>query len=30
MNTKEMFESLGYEYYETEYSILYIANCEVV
>lgn len=27
---KEMFEALGYEYYETEYSILYMANCEVV
>lgn len=29
MNAKEMFEALGYEYYETEYSILYIANCDM-
>lgn len=29
MNAREMFEALGYEYYETEYSILYIANCDM-
>ena len=29
MNAKEMFEALGYEYYEREYSILYIANCDM-
>lgn len=29
MTAREMFEALGYEYYETEYSILYIANCDM-
>lgn len=29
MNAKEMFEALGYEYYETKYSILYTANCDM-
>ena len=27
MTAREMFEALGYEYYEGEYSIRYIANC---
>lgn len=29
MKAKEMFEALGYEYYEGEYSIRYIANCDM-
>lgn len=29
MKAKEMFEALGYEYYEGEYSIRYIANCDI-
>lgn len=29
MKAKEMFEALGYEYYESEYSIRYIANCDM-
>lgn len=29
MNARNMFKKLGYEYYETEYSILYIANCDM-
>lgn len=29
MKAKEMFEALGYEYYEGEYSIHYVANCDM-
>lgn len=29
MKAKEMFEALGYEYYECEHSIRYIANCDI-
>lgn len=29
MTAREMFEALGYEYYEGEYSIRYIANCDM-
>lgn len=29
MTAREMFEALGYEYYETEYSIIYRANCDM-
>lgn len=29
MKAKEMFEALGYEYQEGEYSIRYIANCDM-
>lgn len=29
MTAREMFEALGYEYYEGEHSIRYIANCDM-
>lgn len=29
MKAKEMFKALGYEYYESEHSIRYIANCDM-
>lgn len=29
MKAKEMFKALGYEYYEGEHSIRYIANCDM-